>query len=108
MNQSGKSCGARVRRGLYAALCSAMLLFVMETPARAQSLLTRHVRPAVISGQALFLNRLPATQSLRIDIVLPLRDQAGLEAFLQQLYDPASPSYRHFLTVPEFTARFGP
>jgi subtilase family serine protease len=37
-----------------------------------------------------------------------LSDQAGLNAFLKELYDPSSPSYRHFLTVPEFTARFGP
>jgi len=85
-----------------------MLLFVMETQAQAQSLLTRHVRQAVISGQAAFANRLPETQTLRIDIVLPLRDQAGLEKFLQEVYDPSSPSFRHFLTVPEFTARFGP
>src|SRR5208283_4983440 len=33
---------------------------------------------------------------------------AGLEKFLQEAYDPTSPSFRHFLTVPEFTARFGP
>jgi kumamolisin len=85
-----------------------MLLFVMETQAQAQSLLTRHLRQDVISGKAAFLNRLPETQTLRLDIVLPLRDQAGLENFLQELYDPSSPSYRHFLTVPEFTARFGP
>jgi kumamolisin len=85
-----------------------MLLFVMGAQAQAQSLLTRHVRQQVISGQAAFLNRLPETQTLRIDIVLPLRDPAGLEKFLQEVYDPSSPSYRHFLTVPEFTARFGP
>src|SRR5271154_604928 len=108
MSRAEKSYGVAALRGLSAVLCSAVLLFVMEAPAQAQSLLTRHVRPAVTTGQAQFLNRLPATQSLRIDIVLPLRDQAGLEAFLQQLYDPASPSYRHFLTVSEFTARFGP
>jgi kumamolisin len=85
-----------------------MLLFVMGAQAQAQSLVTRHVRQAVISGQAAFLNRLPETQTLRIDIVLPLRDPAGLEKFLQEVYDPSSPSYRHFLTVAEFTARFGP
>ena len=90
------------------ALCSAMLLFVVGAQAQAQSLLTHHMRPAVTSGQAKFLNRLPETQTLRLDIVLPLRDQAGLEKFLQEVYDPTSPSYRHFLTVPEFTARFGP
>jgi hypothetical protein len=76
MNQSGKSYGVTVFRGLCAVLCPAMLLFVMEAPAETQSLPTRHVRAAVISGQAQFLNRLPATQPLRIDIVLPLRDQA--------------------------------
>jgi kumamolisin len=48
------------------------------------------------------------TETLRIDIVLPLRDPAGLEQFLRDVYDPSSPSYRRFLTVPEFTARFGP
>ena len=108
MNQSGKSYGVAVLRGLYVVLCSAMLLFVMGAQAQAQSLLTRHVRQGVVSGEAKFLNRLPETQTLRIDIVLPLRDPAGLEKFLHEVYDPSSPSYRHFLTVPEFTARFGP
>src|ERR1035437_119462 len=108
MIQSGKSCGGAIPRGLYVALCSATLLFVMEAQAQAQSALTHHVRQEVIRGQAQFLNPLPATQSLRLDIVLPLRDQAGLDRFLQQLYNPSSPSYRHFLTVSEFTAQFGP
>ena len=108
MSQSGKSYGVAVLRGVYVLLCSAMLLFVMETQAQAQSMPTRHLRQAVISGEATFLNRLPETQTLRLDIVLPLRDPAGLEKFLQEVYDPSSPSYRHFLTVPEFTARFGP
>jgi len=86
-----------------------MLLFAMGTSAQAQSLLTHHLHEAVVSGQVQYLNGLPATQALRIDIVLPLRDQAaGLEKLLQKVTDPSSPSYRHFLTVPEFTARFGP
>jgi len=108
MNQSGKSYGVAVLRGVYVLLCSAMLLFVMGAQAQAQSMPTRHLRQAVMSGEAKFLNRLPETQTLRLDIVLPLRDQAGLEKFLQEVYDPSGPSYRHFLTVPEFTARFGP
>jgi len=107
MNVS-KGHGAAVVRGLYVVLGSAMLLFVVESPARGQSLLTNHVRQAVMSKEATFLNRLPGTQTLRIDIVLPIRDRAGLEKFLQEVYDPSNPSYRHFLTVPEFTERFGP
>jgi kumamolisin len=45
---------------------------------------------------------------MTLDVVLPLRDPAGLNSFLKELYDPSSPSYRQFLSVPEFTARFGP
>jgi subtilase family serine protease len=45
---------------------------------------------------------------MRLVIVLPLRNQDQLEKLLAELYDPSSPSYRHFLTVEEFTARFGP
>ncbi|MGA2807951.1 MAG: protease pro-enzyme activation domain-containing protein, partial [Terracidiphilus sp.] len=75
---------------------------------QAQSLLTRHVREATLNGQAQSLGRLPATQIMQLEIALPLRDQAGLDAFLKDVYDPASPSYRQFLTVDEFTQRFGP
>src|ERR1035441_6960089 len=108
MSQSGKSYGEAVSRGLYVALCSTTLLFVMEAQAQAQSALTHHARQEVIRGEAQFLSRLPATQSLRLHIVLPLRDQAGLDKLLQEISDPSSPSYRHFLTVSEFTAQFGP
>jgi subtilase family serine protease len=80
----------------------------MGTQARALFLQTHHVPQAVTSGQAQFLNPLPATQPLRLDIVLPLSDPAGLATFLQGVFDPASPSYRHFLSMSEFTARFGP
>lgn len=76
--------------------------------AQEQSLLTHHVREVTLNGQAQSVGRLPATQSMRFDIVLALRNQAELENFLQELYDPSSPSYRRFLTVQEFTARFGP
>jgi subtilase family serine protease len=31
-----------------------------------------------------------------------------LDSFLRELYDPSSPFYRHFLTVEQFTERFGP
>ncbi|MGC2835697.1 MAG: protease pro-enzyme activation domain-containing protein [Methylocella sp.] len=76
--------------------------------AQEQSPWTRHVRDVIANGQAQFVGRLPATQSIRFDIVLALRNQDELETFLQELYDPSSPSYRSFLTVQEFTARFGP
>ena len=50
--------------------------------------------------------RLAATNELHLAIGVPLRDPAGLDQFLADVYDPASPNYRHFLTPAEFTARF--
>jgi kumamolisin len=45
---------------------------------------------------------------MKLVLVLPLRNQAGLDQLLKDIYDPASPSYRKFLTVEEFTEQFGP
>ena len=84
------------------------LLFTIPGQAQPQLLSTRHVRDAVANGQAQFVGQLPATQTLRFDMVLPLRDRAGLENFIQEVQDPASSSYHQFLTPQEFTARFGP
>src|SRR3569833_1409140 len=50
----------------------------------------------------------PQQQTMSLDIVVPLRDPAGLDAFLADIYNPKSPNFRHFLTVSEFTARYGP
>ena len=78
-------------------------------PAQAQQATwTRQVREAVANGQAQRVGRLPAAQPMRLVLVLPLRDQAGLDEFLRQLYDPQSRSYRQFLSVEAFTERFGP
>jgi kumamolisin len=91
-------------------LTIAALAPVVNIVAHAQSLppLTHHVRSVILNGEAKPVGQLPADSVMNLDVVLPLRDQAGLNAFLKQLYDPTSPSYRHFLTPPEFTQRFGP
>jgi kumamolisin len=92
---------------LFAILLIALFLPI---PAHAQGPLplTKHVRDAVAKLQAGLVGRLPATQSLRLAIALPLRNQARLQALLQSIYDPQSPSYHHFLSVQEFTDQFGP
>ncbi len=97
-----------VLRKLQAAPLLALLVFATAAQAQAQSVRTRHVRPEVSSGEAKFVNRLPGTESLKIDMVLPLRDEAGLDSFLKDLYDPASPTYRHFLSPQQFAEKFGP
>jgi len=90
------------------ALSVAAVLSLSVPFSQGQSVLTHHVRDAVRSGQAPATGRLPANQTLQLDLVLPLSDPAGLQGFLKDLYDPSSPSYRQFLTPAQFTARFGP
>jgi kumamolisin len=76
--------------------------------AESPALMTRHTRDVVVTGQAPALGHLTSPQTLDIVLHLPWRDQQGLENFLKDVYDPSSPSYRKFLTVEQFTERFGP
>ena len=99
-----------IRRAGVSVFAAFALLLALNIVASAQSLpaLTRHVREATATGQARLVGRLPAAQSMHIVLVLPLRNQEALDSFLKDLYDPESPAYRHYLTVDEFTERFGP
>ncbi len=64
--------------------------------------------PSQILAQMTPTGRPPATNELRLALVLPLRDRDGLEAWVAQIADPASPHYRQYLDPSELTARFGP
>ena len=102
---------AACARGLSAAWGALTLLaFLLPGPASAEGrpLPTRHVREAVSSAQAAWVGRLPATQVLRLSIALPLRNEPELDQLLQEIEDPQSASYHRFLSVHEFTERFGP
>jgi kumamolisin len=62
-------------------------------------------------GTPMAYNDLGATaddEGIRAMISLPLRDPEGLDATLTALYDPASPSFRAYLTRDEFMARHAP
>jgi subtilase family serine protease len=45
---------------------------------------------------------------MRLVLALPHRNEAELQKLLEDLYDRSSPSYHKFLTVEDFTKRFGP
>jgi len=76
--------------------------------AQRQPMLTRHVREATRNGQAYMLGAYSSDTTMRLVMVLPLRNPDELDSMLADLYNPASPAYHHFLTVDQFTARFGP
>jgi len=70
--------------------------------------LHNHVHREVTDGLAPLVGSLAPGQQMNLSIVLPLRNQADLKSLLQRLYDPTSPDFRQFLSVDQFTERFGP
>lgn len=76
--------------------------------AQSQSVSTGHAQEVIQSGEAPAIGKLPADRIMNLDLVLPLRDEVGLDGLLSEIHDPTSASYGKFLTVEEFTARFGP
>ena len=95
-----------LRRSISAVLALFAIVAFSATAAHAQYFATHHVRDAVRNAQP--IGRLPETQVMTLNIVLPLSNQAGLDDFLSELYDPNNPSYHRYLTPTEFTAHFGP
>jgi len=73
-----------------------LLLLSARPAAGALRQLHSHVPEAV--SQLTSTGRLPATNELHLAIGLPLRNQRELDSLLQQLYDPAGPNYRRYLT----------
>ncbi len=54
------------------------------------------------------ISRLAAGTQMNLAIGLPLRNENALDDLIGQIYDPASPNYRHYLTRDQFISQFGP
>jgi subtilase family serine protease len=103
-----KTSAGIVLRGLSLALCAAVLWFAQTAQAEQHLTMTSHVPPSVVNGQAAFAGHLPGAQHLSLALSFPLRNESGLQDLLRQIYDPQSPTFRQYLSVAEFTERFGP
>ena len=68
--------------------------------------LSGHV-PAVVS-KLTPMGDLSGETNLQLALELPLRNTDALTNLLQQIYDPSSPNYHHYLSTEEFTEQFGP
>lgn len=104
--------------------CLVSCLFAMTVahPANAQPAATSSPAPAAVVAQRQVLHghvpkitrrlsttgRLDANRQMEIAIGLPLRNREQLTNLLEDIYDPASPNFRHFLKTEEFTATFAP
>src|ERR1035441_3930273 len=100
----------RLRLGT-AALLSLSLLVVagrsIAVPASAAAPTATLGTAPVVPAGSVALGPMAASTPLKLDIALAPRDPAALDAFLQQLYDPASPEYHHFLAKGQFGPLFG-
>lgn len=88
---------------LAALLCASVFSQAASLP-----LLTRHTRDVTSNGKSPMVGRLPENQTMRLVVALPLRNEADLDKFLEDLYDENSASYQQYLTVEQFTEKYGP
>jgi hypothetical protein len=94
------------------AIILAVLAFVLyphpgaSAQVQGRRVLRGHVPPAVVRSAR--MGRLSSSKRLHLAIGLPLHNGEVLTNLLQDVYNPASPGYRQFLTPDQFTELFGP
>ena len=107
LGNTGTRIGARrpLALALTAAFSGAMTL---AGQAHAEGMHTHHVHAAIQGGEAQMVGQPSPGKLMNLDIVLPVHDRDGLKALAQEVSDPDSPMFRHYVTPAEFTERFGP
>ena len=98
------------REALFETMAILLLSIPLATPVLAveRQVVRGHVPRPVARLNLLPLNRLPATNHLDLLIGLPPRDAKTLTNLLEQLYDPLSPCFHHWLTPDQIAQQFGP
>lgn len=91
-------------------LVAVLALALFPRIAAAQSTKTLHNQvPAAISRLKLQpTGKLAQGTTVDLAIGLPLKNTNALNTLLQQMYDPSSPNFHHYLSPEQFTAQFGP
>jgi hypothetical protein len=84
----------------------AVLQFAMTAGAAGRQVM--HGEVPAVTAHLQPMGQPSGTNHLSLAIGLPLRNQAALNNLLQEIYDPASTNYHHYLTPEQFAERFGP
>jgi pseudomonalisin len=97
----------RMTLALFAAASAGLALAVPVTAQASTNLftVTQNVLPGL--ANATDLGPTAATTPLKLVVTVNRPDVAGEKALLAAEHDPASPSFRHFLTPAQFADRFG-
>ncbi|MBS2533805.1 S8/S53 family peptidase [Catenulispora sp. NF23] len=109
------SVNRRIRRTL-GVLAAPLPVFVLALPvahaaapagaASARTALAGTAAPHLAAG-AVRTGAVAADTPITLQISLTPRNQAGLDAFLRAVSDPASPQYKHYLTVAQYAQNYG-
>ncbi|HEX4120506.1 MAG TPA: protease pro-enzyme activation domain-containing protein, partial [Verrucomicrobiae bacterium] len=87
-----------------------VFLLTLLSTATGESVQRQAIRdpiPALIS-KLKPVDTLPPSNRLNLAISLPLRNPQALSNFVEQVSNPRSPNFRHYLTRQQFTEKFGP
>ena len=111
MSQKTLNTGRRLRWRSVALGAALALSAACSTSIHAQTALAQlsgHVPMVVRSGQVSRIGPVSAEQHLHLAFQLPLRNRDDLNSFLQRLYDANSSDFHHYLSVEDFTEKYGP
>lgn len=97
-----------MRNFLFGTAAMAALTGMLCGPAAAARLQVSVLPAAVVQHHAVETGAVDPGKPLQLQVVLPMRNKEKLRDLLTALYNPASPLYRHWLSVAEFTRQFGP
>ncbi len=92
----------------FSLVLSFLIIVVFSLTVEGQQIIKGSIPQAVEKFGLQPIGQLNTTSQLHFTIGLPLRNQKALDSLLQQIYDPTSPNYHHYLTVQQFTDEFGP
>jgi len=81
---------------------------LLALPLQGVGLQRLHGQVPAVAASLTPLGRVPSLQRLSFVIGLPLRNQGALSNLLQQIYNPTSPNFHHYLSPEQFTEQFGP
>jgi xanthomonalisin len=73
-----------------------------------QATLATHIPAMVAAGTAAYAGAPAQDSVMHLVVSLPQRNTVELHAAMDDIYNRYSPNYHHYLSVAEFTKRFGP
>ena len=93
--------------GILLAISLLFVLSIISMAATRQQVSRGYVLAGTLK-RVVLIGALPDTTILSLQIGLSLHNSNALDNLVQDIYNPVSPNFRHYLTSKEFTEMFGP